>query len=549
MNCKGGIALDSTSSFERSIAFRLPPELLAAIFLECAQLCRYDGSCGRQVPRWVAISYVCQYWRNVALDCSHLWACLFFVSPEWIDEQLRRSKTVPLIVHIHDSWTLHDPGFLRSLEKVLDNANHIQDLWIGWPSQDMIDVINARLNAAAPLLQSLYLSAMYCPSDCHFIIPEDMFPGATSLRKMHLEMCDVDWSFRIFNGLTELTLRYTLNRSRENWEGILHILRQSPHLRRLCLSQVLPSASITAPSIDSVNMANPISLPRLKELTLFDPITWVMPLLVQLELPRSAIVRPDCIFDDSHDISMLLSRIPDRFGHPSSPPVSQSAESAQTELRYLDLYYYDETWKLAYGTSGPTDSSSSDILLLREIDLGSQFVSTRVDHGLDSDDFLQWFRVFPLAHVNVLALHSYWTRDIDDEFMWAEVFQDASELRIIGMQYGCVGDLIHALQPRDGMIPVPTLTDIWFSEVEFKRGECSGGENCYGEEYLQCLRSTLASRAQAGTVLQRLVLTCCESITEDDVMELSMLVGRVEGNLFRGGQWSTIVNTVAETSS
>ena len=215
----------------------------------------------------------------------------------------------------------------------------------------------------------------------------------------------------------------------------------------------------------------------------------------------------------------------------------------------MDLYYDDDTWKLAYGTSGPTDSSSSDILSLRETDLGSQFVSTRVDRGLDSDDFLRWFRGFPLAHVDMLALHSYMTWSIDDEFLWAEVFRDASELHIIGMQYSCVGGLIHALEPRHGMISVPTLTEIWFSEIEFKRGECSAGENCHGKEYLQCLRNTLASRAQAGNVLQRLVLDYCEGITEEDVTELSMVVSRVEGILFQGDQWCTIVNTTKETSS
>ena len=328
-----------------------------------------------------------------------------------------------------------------------------------------------------------------------------MFPGATSLQKLHLEMCDVDWSSRIFNArLTELTLRYTLIHPRENWDGVILILNQSPHLRRLRLSEVLPSLSITALSVDPENVTSLISLPRLEELTLDDPITWVILLLVQLEFPRSTTVQLDCIFDESHDISALLSPILDRFSHPSSTPLSQSAESAQTELRYLDLCHFEETWKLAYGTPSPTDTFRGDILSLAEIDLGSQFVSTRVDHGLHPDVFLQWFRVFPLAHVNVFALHSYTTRGIDDEFLWAEVFRDASELRIIGMQYSCVGDLMHALQPRDGMIPVPTLTEIWFSEVEFKQGECSAGQDCYGEEYLQCLRSALTSRARAGIV-------------------------------------------------
>ena len=178
-------------------------------------------------------------------------------------------------------------------------------------------------------------------------------------------MCDVDWSSRLFNGLTELTLRYTLNRSRENLDGVFLILRQSPRLRRLCLSQVLPSAAIRAPSVDSENVANPISLPRLEELTLDDSITWVMLLFDELEFPRSTTVRLDCIFDNSHHIFML-SHILDRFSHLSSPLLLQSAESAQTELRYLDLYSSEETWKLVYGMPGPTDAFSSNIFSLKK---------------------------------------------------------------------------------------------------------------------------------------------------------------------------------------
>ena len=86
-------------------------------------------------------------------------------------------------------------------------------------------------------------------------------------------MCDVDWSSRIFSGLTELTLHCTPNHSRKSWDGVLLILRQLPRLRRLRLSEVLPLASIqSAPSIDSKNVANPISLPQLEELTLVNSI-------------------------------------------------------------------------------------------------------------------------------------------------------------------------------------------------------------------------------------------------------------------------------------
>ena len=345
------------------------------------------------------------------------------------------------------------------------------------------------------------------------------------LQKVHLEMLNMDWSTRIFNGLTELTLRCTPNYSRKSWDGVLLILRQSPHLRRLHLSEVLPSASVSAPSVVSKKVAKPISLPRLEELNLGDSIAWMMLLLVHLEFPKSTIVRLDCIFDNIHDISTLLSHIPDGFSHPSSSPLPQSVKSALTELRYLNLQCFENTWKLAYGMPSRTDG---DLFLLAGAasSFDSQIASTHVGRGLDPDDFLQWFRVFPLAHVNMFTLHTYLTSDIDDKFLWAEVFQEASELCIIRMEHGCVEGLIHALEPRDGIIPVPTLTDIWFSDVKFRPGECS--ENRFGLGYLECLCSALTSRAWAGLMLQRLGIKYCPSIMEHDVAELSKVVGRVE---------------------
>ena len=40
--------------------------------------------------------------------------------------------------------------------------------------------------------------------------------------------------------------------------------------------------------------------------------------------------------------------------------------------------------------------------------------------------------------------------------------------------------------------------------------------------------STLASRAEAGNALQRLIFDDCSDITMKDVMELSKVVGRIE---------------------
>ena len=92
----------STSSLSWQSPFPrgFPPELLTVIFLEYAR----SGASfldPTTVPRWIAVSYVCQYWRNVALHCANLWGeRLFFVSSEWMDELLMRSKNAPLIICI-----------------------------------------------------------------------------------------------------------------------------------------------------------------------------------------------------------------------------------------------------------------------------------------------------------------------------------------------------------------------------------------------------------------------------------------------------------------
>ena len=84
-------------------AVALPVEILHTIFIFCAGC--PDGPaatadpnllmvvrCPRYPPDWVAISYVCQRWRAVALDFKKLWSTLTpNLSPKWIAACLERS--------------------------------------------------------------------------------------------------------------------------------------------------------------------------------------------------------------------------------------------------------------------------------------------------------------------------------------------------------------------------------------------------------------------------------------------------------------------------
>ena len=516
--------IDSTSTAtphlsERPFTFCFPPELLAAIFLECAQLSRGAFSYRTTtVPSWVAVSYICRYWRNVALGCAHLWAHLFLVSPEWTDELLRRSKTVPLVVHI-DLSLFRDPasGTIRSLVKALENISRIEDLRINCPSKSSVQILHSKMIASAPLLRSLYLSQ---EDGRHpFTIRKDMFLGAMpGLKKVHLELCFVDWTSPMFNGLAELTLHYILG---DNWGGLLLILRQLPRLRWLTLVNVLSTADDIS-FINHEDVEGPISLPQLEKLTLTDPILWVTALLSQLEFPRSTIVQLQCGVNDPWTISRLLPLIMDR--HSSPLP---SAASAQVVFQYLDFYRYHNRLEVVYGTSSHPNAHGTSIFSLTEKHLGSQITSTCTRNEVDPDEILRWFRVFPLAHLNVITLASF-EEDVDDEHLWDEVFRSTSELHTIQLECGYIERLILALHPRNGVIPVPTLTDIVFREIEFEGGECLDGQNhVIGKGDLMRLCSALASRVEAGNVLQRLGFSACTGITKKDMTELSKVVGQL----------------------
>ena len=94
-------------------AVALPVEILHTIFVFCAGCPDGPASaaaepnlvmvvrCPRYPPDWVAISYVCQRWRAVALDFKKLWSTLTpNISPRWISACLERSAYAPRRVNI-----------------------------------------------------------------------------------------------------------------------------------------------------------------------------------------------------------------------------------------------------------------------------------------------------------------------------------------------------------------------------------------------------------------------------------------------------------------
>ena len=180
-------------------------------------------------------------------------------------------------------------------------------------------------------------------------------------------------------------------------------------------------------------------------------------------------------------MSGLLPLIVDNLG--IHPPLLQSASSAQ--MVFQTLYFCRDAirWEVVYGISRRTSVHwISGFEWLVKQDMSSKVISTRVGGasgvaagwgmggGLGSHGILQWFRAFPLAHFKVVILESFTDDigDIDNKYLWEEVFRDIPELHIIQLGFGYIENLIRALHPRDGVIPVPTLTDNTLEHIKFE---------------------------------------------------------------------------------
>jgi hypothetical protein len=112
--------MDAAHGFSHSLLERrnalapisvLPAELLARIFHYCALERPLSVSLNLS---WIAVTYVCQRWRQVALDDTSLWARITVCSrsPKWMAESLVRARNAPLVFTF---WGSSSPEILANL--------------------------------------------------------------------------------------------------------------------------------------------------------------------------------------------------------------------------------------------------------------------------------------------------------------------------------------------------------------------------------------------------------------------------------------------------
>ncbi|KAI0272852.1 hypothetical protein BGY98DRAFT_153059 [Russula aff. rugulosa BPL654] len=250
--------LNSTSASDDAHPIhQLPVEILQKIFTCVAEPRLPDEDPFLQVyPEWIVITYVCRYWRAVALNHHSLWGTITpNLSFTWLKTLMARSDPAQVDVELRIGQQFIKRMRLSVDEAIslLSDCTRMRSLRLLGPRGDVCAVLDA-LRMTTPI-HSLSLS-LWEPGPPIFL-SEDLFGGQAPVRQIHFtaDRCIVAprWLLR---GITHFTsgeqillldlldalrqmpalTRFTLQHCRANWEDAdapREPLIELPHLEEL----------------------------------------------------------------------------------------------------------------------------------------------------------------------------------------------------------------------------------------------------------------------------------------------------------------------------
>ncbi|KAJ7255473.1 hypothetical protein B0H12DRAFT_1113666 [Mycena haematopus] len=274
---------------------RLPPEILADIFVRCVPTSVHALHSDLS---WLNVARVSSKWRNVALSCPDFWGTLIFSRPKWTPIMLARSKMASLVVRV-DLQKDH----ANSPEPILlENASRLGILDIYSPQSELTTFLaNLEHADCAPCLQQIkvvnadadsWAEGMWLPKNLfrRMEVVQNRKVGKQPAVRLHLEGCAFPWDSWWYFHLTYLHLE-NIVMHRPPMETLLAILAGSPDLQTLTLIYCCPI--IGQPSI--------VELPRLTSLNITDDPSSLCLLLSCLIVPPSAVINTSSAVYSNYD--------------------------------------------------------------------------------------------------------------------------------------------------------------------------------------------------------------------------------------------------------
>ena len=286
----------------------LPPEILARVF-HC--LVFEDPACSRrQNLGWLRATHVCQFWRQVALDDSSLWATIISgisANTKLISEMLARSRNALLIIDIY----LDGTSGQEVLHMFPPHLSHTRELRLHGLSILHSRGVRRIYSREAPALEHFELRAPV-NSPITFQDPDGttLFKcQAPRLRTFSLFQVLIPWSFIPRGQLTHLKIVHFEEESTTDipfcgyLNHLVDLLVNCPGLEILTLERCLP------PQLAQFPHSQMIHLPRLSRLFLVGSSLRITNLMKMLKLPSSTRLHLRCTSRNTfaHNDYLLLS--------------------------------------------------------------------------------------------------------------------------------------------------------------------------------------------------------------------------------------------------
>lgn len=513
--------------------------MLSKIFIFVAFNNPHQSNYSSGTAEWIkSTSHICQHWRDVALGCPSLWAGILFEQPSWVEEMLKRSKMVPLVL----KGNITNPKTAGRIRLALSHSRTRELHVLG--TKSTLESLFSIPSQNAPFLESLCLSNYegysFSSLGSGYMVSEDAFHDTTRLRRLELVRCNISWDSTLLAGLNHLLLhKLTLLPTTKQ---LIDVLGNMLDLETLDLDNSLPADVLTPPPPDRT-----INLPRLTLISLTSGLLECANVLNHLAFPRDASMSLSCTVKEIPDnyVSILvpaLSRI-----HKDSHALRVSEDSFRClairvdpgPIQILDLWTQ---------SSGPCDrpipSTARIHLYIKWETYRAQSSSAQV--------VVQLCNALPLAYLD--TIHIY---DLDiPTTNWLSTFGGLAHLVNIDVKQSSAWGLVDALMPvvnpevQDGLgkdstsmettdiiasagVFFPALETLVLRDVAFSS---EGDEDMSVDDLQDCLIGRYECRAE----IQRLYLFDCFSLQNEEVNLLREITVDV--------RWDGVVQFIHEES-
>jgi len=359
---------------ERAFISRLPVELLVHVFSYYSASDRHPHVRFRTPPLWLAVTQVCQRWRQAALSSPFLWVDIITTNNRWTEEMLERSRDVPIHITLDDAGSVQKPCDVGAARLLFSKIHRAQSLVMTCADTILACMPILFEAEAAPLLQELAITNSH-PSIAVDLVERPLFSGRTpSLQYLSLHHCRVLWSSPLFHSdLVYLSLSHIPHDHRPHLQQLLDVLKSLPRLECLQLDEALPnhmSSPIDSDTLTSLLSVERLVLYRLRFFSLCAKSAIdILDLTARVLVPASALFQLICEEFERYSPSVdsgdaMLAALASHLCAPRDTLVGGSSNSsADAWAPVRSLHVRDipaaRSWSLFAGTGGPADPNAN----------------------------------------------------------------------------------------------------------------------------------------------------------------------------------------------